>query len=67
MVTHPAGKRGTPMTITREETISEALALIDRSLSVMQRRELMSTDEVANLLLDVRVVLAAPTSGDAAN
>jgi hypothetical protein len=55
------------MTITREETISEALALIDRSLSVMQRRELMSTDEVANLLLDVRVVLAAPTSGDAAN
>lgn len=42
------------------ETISEALALIDRGLGDMQHRELVSTDEVADLLLDVRVLLAAP-------
>jgi hypothetical protein len=42
------------------ETIAEALALIDRGLGDMQHRELVSTDEVADLLLDVRVLLAAP-------
>jgi hypothetical protein len=48
------------MTITiREshEVIAEALALIDRGLGDMMHRELVSTDEVANLLLDVRTVL----------
>ena len=44
------------------ETIAEALALIDRGLGDMQHRELVSTDEVADLLLDVRVLLAAPGS-----
>jgi hypothetical protein len=48
------------MTSTQEtHTIDEALAMIDRGLNEMQRRELVSTDEVANLLLDVRVLLAA--------
>ncbi len=42
------------------ETITEALALIDRGLGDMQHRELVSTDEVSDLLLDVRVLLAAP-------
>jgi hypothetical protein len=42
------------------ETIAEALALIDRGLGDMQHRELVSTDEVADLLLDVRVLLVAP-------
>jgi hypothetical protein len=42
------------------ETISEALALIDRGLGDMQHRELVSTDEVSDLLLDVRVLLATP-------
>lgn len=42
------------------ETITEALALIDRGLGDMQHRELVSTDEVADLLLDVRVLLATP-------
>lgn len=51
-------------TTTLEESITEALALIDRSLLEMQRRELVSTDEVANLLLDVRVLLAAHRSED---
>jgi hypothetical protein len=40
------------------ETIAEALALIDRGLGDMQHRELVSTDEVADLLLDVRLLLA---------
>jgi hypothetical protein len=50
------------MTITiREshEVIAEALALIDRGLGDIMHRELVSTDEVANLLLDVRSVLTA--------
>jgi hypothetical protein len=40
-----------------EETILEALALIDRGLGDMMHRELVSTDEVADLLLDVRTLL----------
>jgi hypothetical protein len=35
----------------------EALALIDRGLTDISHRELVSSDEVANLLLDVRTVL----------
>jgi hypothetical protein len=48
------------MTETLEATqvIAEALAVIDRGLSEMLHRELVSTDEVADLLLDVRTILA---------
>jgi len=46
------------MTETREiDVISEALAVIDRALGEMLSRELVSTGEVADLLLDVRTVL----------
>jgi hypothetical protein len=46
------------MTETREATvIDEALVIIDRGLVEMQHRELVSTDEVADLLLDVRTLL----------
>jgi len=47
------------MTQTQEsaDVINEALVLIDRGLTDMLHRELVSTDEVANLLLDVRSVL----------
>ena len=48
------------------DTITEALALIDRGLGDMQHRELVSTDEVSDLLLDVRVLLAAQQGDDAA-
>ncbi len=49
------------MTETREPTIiTEALAVIDKGLAEMLHRELVSTDEVADLLLDVRTLLAAP-------
>jgi hypothetical protein len=37
--------------------IGEALAVIDRSLAQLLNRELVSTDEVADLLLDVRSLL----------
>jgi hypothetical protein len=47
------------MTETRElDVITDALAIIDRGLSDILHRELMSTDEVADLLLDVRTLLA---------
>lgn len=47
------------MTQTQERTdvIAEAVALIDRGLTDILHRELVSTDEMANLLLDVRSVL----------
>ena len=46
------------MTETREpQIIAEALAIIDKGLSEMLHRELISTDEVSDLLLDVRTLL----------
>ncbi len=48
------------MTDTLDPTlIHEALDLIDRGLGTMQHRELVSANEVADLLLDVRLLLAA--------
>jgi hypothetical protein len=48
------------MTDTQEpEVIREALKIIDQGLSEMLHRELVSTNEVADLLLDVRSLLAA--------
>lgn len=48
------------MTATTEaEVIIEALAVIDRALGEMLHRELVSTGEVADLLLDVRTLLTA--------
>ena len=56
------------MTDTKEldEQVAEALALIDRGLGDMLHRELVSTDEVADLLLDVRTLLV-PVPEPAAN
>lgn len=52
------------MTDTRESEadtaiIAEVLALIDQGLMHLQHRELVSTDEMSDLLLDVRTLLAA--------
>ncbi|MCA1690896.1 MAG: hypothetical protein ABR540_04955 [Acidimicrobiales bacterium] len=41
------------------EAISQALEIIDRSLGTLHQRELVSTAEVSDLLLDMRSVLAA--------
>ena len=46
-----------------EATIVEALALIDRGLGEMMHRELVSTDEVSDLLLDVRMLLTPGQDG----
>jgi hypothetical protein len=46
-----------------DEVINEALAIIDKGLGDLLHRELVSTNEVADLLLDVRTLLAAPTPG----
>ncbi|MBU6328526.1 MAG: hypothetical protein KGR18_01065 [Acidobacteria bacterium] len=47
------------MTETQEldTTIAEALSIIDGALGEMLNRELVSTSEVADLLLDVRTIL----------
>ena len=42
--------------------ITEALALIDQGLGVMTDRQLVSTSEVTDLLLDVRALLAETSS-----
>jgi hypothetical protein len=49
------------------DVISEALAIIDRGLGDMLHSELVSTDEVADLLLDVRSLLCAPREPIATN
>jgi hypothetical protein len=44
---------------TRETVITEALAVIDKALAEMLRRELVSAVEVGDLLLDLRSLLSA--------
>ncbi|MFM7537867.1 MAG: hypothetical protein ACKO91_19025 [Acidimicrobiales bacterium] len=46
---------------TREaQVIGEALEIIDRALAEMGSRELVSTGEMADVLLDVRSLLTLP-------
>jgi hypothetical protein len=54
------------VTETREldEMISEALAVIDKGLGDLLHRELVSSNEVADLLLDVRTLLATPAPSE---
>jgi hypothetical protein len=44
---------------TREPVVTEAIAVIDKALAEMLRRELVSATEVADLLLDLRSLLSA--------
>ena len=48
-----------PMTKTDAVAVTEALALIDDNLSRLQNRELVAGAEVADLLLDLRMLLAS--------
>ena len=41
------------------DIISQAVEIIDRSLGTLHQRELVSTAEVSDLLLDMRSVLVA--------
>ena len=45
------------MTETNEAVIAEALSVIDKALAQMLRRELVSSGEVTDVLLDVRTLL----------
>lgn len=59
---HPSGMVK-DMTEAREAAvITEALTVIDEALAKMLNRELVSTEEVADLLLDVRLLLTASAS-----
>ena len=50
------------MDTLERDGITEALAIIDKQLVVLHRRELVSSAEVTDLLLDVRSLLVeAPT------
>lgn len=51
---------GVTETRALDEMISEALAVIDKGLGELGHRELVSSNEVADLLLDVRTLLASP-------
>ncbi|MFZ4810179.1 MAG: hypothetical protein ACOYL9_02435 [Ilumatobacteraceae bacterium] len=48
------------MTETHEDVIHEALSVIDKALGQMMSRELVSTGEVTDVLLDVRSLLTLP-------
>jgi hypothetical protein len=56
----------TPTREIDEAAIGEALALIDRGLGDIMHRELVSTTEMADLLLDVRTLLTSPEAATAA-
>jgi hypothetical protein len=55
---------GVTETRALDEMISEALAVIDKGLGQLGHRELVSSNEVADLLLDVRTLLAQPAAND---
>ena len=47
-----------PVDVVDISSIEEALALIDQGLGFMTERQLVSTTEVTDLLLDVRALLS---------
>jgi hypothetical protein len=52
-----------PIESTDDDALGEALRLIDKSLAEMMHRELVSTDEVSDLLLDMRMLLTTSQAG----
>ncbi len=52
------------MTDTHEAVINEAVAVIDKALSKMLTRELVSSLEVTDVLLDVRSLLKLPVPAE---
>jgi hypothetical protein len=51
-------------TMEHAEVVAEALAAIDRGLTDVVKRQLLSSSEVADLLLDVRAILATAGKDD---
>jgi hypothetical protein len=54
------------VTETPDAVISEALSVIDKALSQMMSRELVSTGEITDVLLDVRSLLTMPAAAPVA-
>ncbi len=52
------------MDTLERDVITEALAIIDRNLGELNRRELVSTAEVTDLLLDVRSLLVESAASE---
>ena len=50
------------MTDNNDAVIAEALSVIDKALAQMLRRELVSSGEVTDVLLDVRTLLTLPVT-----
>jgi hypothetical protein len=48
------------VTETTDAVIHEALSVIDKALSQMMSRELVSSGEITDVLLDVRSLLTMP-------
>jgi hypothetical protein len=55
------------MTDTNDAVITEALSVIDKALAQMLRRELVSSGEVTDVLLDVRTLLTLPATAEHAS
>ena len=53
-------------TETTDAVIHEALSVIDKALSQMMSRELVSSGEITDVLLDVRSLLTMPAHAAAA-
>ena len=49
------------MDTIERDVIAEALAIIDKNLGQLTHRELVSTAEITDLLLDVRSLLVEPS------
>jgi hypothetical protein len=52
------------MTDTNDAVITEALSVIDKALAQMLRRELVSSGEVTDVLLDVRTLLTPSVTAE---
>jgi hypothetical protein len=50
------------MNVTPDAVICEGLGVIDKALSQIMSRELVSSGEITDVLLDVRSLLTMPTS-----
>jgi hypothetical protein len=54
------------MTETNDAVITEALNVIDKALAQMMQRELVSSGEITDVLLDVRTLLTMPAAKEPA-
>ena len=61
-----AEERENQMTETNDAVITEALSVIDKALAQMMQRELVSSGEITDVLLDVRTLLTMPAAKEPA-